>query len=170
MRAAPSAAGVPAPSAHFAPVRRLIEQAMAARTFPGAVVHVRHETRVVWHQAFGWAAITPRRRAMRPDAVFDLASLTKPMATATAVLQLWERGELDLDRPVAEYLPAFGASGKRTVTVRHLLTHTSGLPAWIRLYLHVRTPEAALQHICALPLASPVGSRVEYSDLGFMVL
>lgn len=143
---------------------------MAAGIFPGAVVYVCRENRVAWHEAFGWAAVTPRRRAMRPDAVFDLASLTKPIATATAALQLVERGALDLDRPVADYLPAFGASGKQAVTVRHLLTHTSGLPAWIRLYLHARTPAGALRYICALAPDSPPGRRVEYSDLGFMLL
>lgn len=157
-------------SAQFAPVRRLVEHAIAAGTFPGAVVYVRRHNHVAWHQAFGWAAVTPRRRSMRPEAVFDLASLTKPLATATAVLQLVEQRVLDLDRPVADYLPAFGSSGKQAVTVRHLLTHTSGLPAWIRLYLHVRTPAEALQYICALSPDTPPGSRVEYSDLGFMVL
>src|SRR5438876_863595 len=131
---------------------------MAAGTFPGAVVYVRQDNRVVWHHAFGWAAVTPRRRTMRSDAVFDLASLTKPIATATAVLQLVERGIFQLDHPVADYLPPFAASGKQAVTVRHLLTHTSGLPAWIRLYLRVRTPAEALRYICALSLGMPGSS------------
>src|SRR3989442_4009032 len=170
MSPAPSAARVPFHSAQLAPVRRLVEQALAAGIFPGAVVHVRREHRIEWQRAFGWAAVTPRRRAMRPDAVFDLASLTKPIATATAVLQLWEQKALDLDRPVSDYLPVFGASGKQAVTVRHLLTHTSGLPGWIRLYLHAHTPQEALRYIGALPPQSPPGARVEYSDLGFIVL
>jgi CubicO group peptidase (beta-lactamase class C family) len=148
----------------------MVEQAIAAGVFPGAVVQVRRDARVVWHQAFGWASVVPRQRRMAREAIFDLASLTKPIATATAVLQLWEQGTLDLDRSVADYLPAFGSSGKHAVTIRHLLTHTSGLPAWIRLYLHVRTPGEALQYICALSPNSPPGSRVEYSDLGFIVL
>ncbi len=170
MSPARSAVRGPVSSAQFAQVQRLVEQGMAAETFPGAVVHVRQDARVVWHHAFGWAAVTPRRRTMRSDAVFDLASLTKPIATATAVLQLVEHGILQLDHPVADYLPAFGASGKQAVTVRHLLTHTSGLPAWIRLYLRVRTPAEALRYICALSPGAAPGSRVEYSDLGFIVL
>ena len=170
MSPARSAVRGPVSSAQFAQVQRLVEQGMAAETFPGAVVHVRQDARVVWHHAFGWAAVTPRRRTMRSDAVFDLASLTKPIATATAVLQLVEHGILQLDHPVADYLPGFEASGKQTVTVRHLLTHTSGLPAWIRLYLRVRTPAEALRYICALPPGAAPGSRVEYSDLGFIVL
>ena len=170
MSPARSAVRGPVNSAQFAQVQRLVEQGMAAETFPGAVVHVRQDARVVWHHAFGWAAVTPRRRTMRSDAVFDLASLTKPIATATAVLQLVEHGILQLDHPVADYLPAFEASGKQAVTVRHLLTHTSGLPAWIRLYLRVRTPAEALRYICALSPGAAPGSRVEYSDLGFIVL
>lgn len=170
MSPARSAVRGPVSSAQFAPVQRLVEQAMAAETFPGAVVYVRQDARVVWHHAFGWAAVTPRRRTMRSDAVFDLASLTKPIATATAVLQLVEHGILQLDHPVADYLPGFEASGKQAVTVRHLLTHTSGLPAWIRLYLRVRTPAEALRYICALSPGAAPGSRVEYSDLGFIVL
>ena len=170
MSPARSAVRGPVNSAQFAQVQRLVEQGMAAETFPGAVVHVRQDARVVWHHAFGWAAVTPRRRTMRSDAVFDLASLTKPIATATAVLQLVEQGILQLDHPVADYLPAFEASGKQAVTVRHLLTHTSGLPAWIRLYLRVRTPAEALRYICALSPGAAPGSRVEYSDLGFIVL
>ena len=170
MSPARSAVRGPVNSAQFAQVQRLVEQGMAAGTFPGAVVYVRQDARVVWHHAFGWAAVTPRRRTMRSDAVFDLASLTKPIATATAVLQLVEHGILQLDHPVADYLPAFGASGKQAVTVRHLLTHTSGLPAWIRLYLRVRTPAEALRYICALSPGAAPGSRVEYSDLGFIVL
>jgi len=170
MSPARSAVRGPVSSAQFAQVQRLVEQGMAAETFPGAVVHVRQDARVVWHHAFGWAAVTPRRRTMRSDAVFDLASLTKPIATATAVLQLVEHGILQLDHPVADYLPGFEASGKQTVTVRHLLTHTSGLPAWIRLYLRVRTPAEALRYICALSPGAAPGSRVEYSDLGFIVL
>ena len=170
MSPARSAVRGPVSSAQFAQVQRLVEQGMAAETFPGAVVHVRQDARVVWHHAFGWAAVTPRRRTMRSDAVFDLASLTKPIATATAVLQLVEQGILQLDHPVADYLPAFEASGKQAVTVRHLLTHTSGLPAWIRLYLRVRTPAEALRYICALSPGAAPGSRVEYSDLGFIVL
>src|SRR2546430_9618268 len=129
MRPARSAVRGPVSSAQFAAVQRLVEQAMAAGTFPGAVVYVRQDARVVWHHAFGWAAVTPRRRTMRSDAVFDLASLTKPIATATAVLQLVEHGILQLDHPVADYLPAFEASGKQAEAVGPVPTHPSGCPA-----------------------------------------
>ena len=146
-------------------IEPLIARAIEEGVFPGAVVHIRHGGRVLWHRAYGWAALVPQRRAMRAEMLFDLASLTKPLATASAVLQLWERGHLDIDRPVADYIPEFGAAGKEMVTLRHLLTHTSGLPAWIRLYLHVRSPEEAIRHICRLSPGFPPGSGFEYSDL-----
>ncbi len=114
--------------------------------------------------------------------VFDLASLTKPLATATAVLHLWERGAVDLDAPVAAYFPRFAEGGKAKATVRHLLAHTSGLPAWEMLYLARPREEAqgragacrsiggAVARICATPALAPPGLRMEYSDLGFIVL
>src|SRR3989304_5394809 len=122
------------------------------------------------HRAYGGAEVTPRRRPMQADLLFDLASLTKPIATATAVLQLWEEGALDIDRPVADYLPAFGAAGKGRVPPRHLLTHTAGLPAWIRLYLHTSSTGEAIGYICRLTPAAPPGEVLEYSDLGFILL
>jgi len=148
----------------------LIARAMDQGVFSGAVVQIRRGGRILRQQAHGWAALVPQRRAMRAEMVFDLASLTKPIATATAVLQLWERGHLDIDRPVADYVPQFAAAGKEMVTLRHLLTHTSGLPAWIRLYLHARSPEEAIRYICRLSPGFPPGSGFEYSDLGFIML
>jgi CubicO group peptidase (beta-lactamase class C family) len=148
----------------------LISEGVDAGVFPGAVVHVRREGTVLLERAYGRSAVLPEPRPMRSDLIFDLASLTKPIATATAVLQLWERGEVDIDRPVEEYLPGFGARGKETVTLRHLLAHTAGLPAWIRLYLKTRSESEALRYICDLEPVRPPGAGVEYSDLGFIVL
>lgn len=155
--------------ARLAPVEALLGEAMARGAFPGAVLHVRQAGQVVHHRAYGWAQVVPHRRPVTTGTLFDLASLTKPV-TATAVLQLWERGALDIDRPVAAWLPAFAGAGKAAVTVRHLLTHTAGLPAWIRLYLHAASPEAAIARICATPPTAPPGTRFEYSDLGFILL
>jgi CubicO group peptidase (beta-lactamase class C family) len=119
---------------------------------------------------------------MSTDTIFDLASLTKPLVTTTAILQLCSRGLLDLDAPVAAYLPAFADGGKAPATIRHLLTHTSGLPAWEMLYLPgplrsdgrrapaCLTIDDAVTRICATPTSSPPGAKVEYSDLGFIVL
>jgi CubicO group peptidase (beta-lactamase class C family) len=163
-------------------VTALVGEGLARGVFPGAVVAVlRGRDRLVY-EAFGHAQVVPWRRPMTPETVFDLASLTKPIATATAVLQLCERGALDLDARVAAYLPAFAAGGKHDVTIRHLLAHTSSLPAWELLYLPgrsgasgaavrpCRTIAQAVTRICAMPVDEPPGRRVVYSDLGFIVL
>jgi CubicO group peptidase (beta-lactamase class C family) len=163
-------------------VREQVAQGLAQGIFPGAVVAiVRGRARLVF-RAFGHAQVVPRRRPMTTGAIFDLASLTKPVATATAVLQLWEQGAIDLDAWVAEYLPRFAQGGKAGVTVRHLLAHTSGLPAWEMLYLPgtpgengkrapaCRSIGQAVARICATPARTPPGARVEYSDLGFIIL
>jgi len=147
----------------------LIARGMAEGVFPGAVLHVRQGGQIVHHRAYGVAQVVPERRVMSPNAIFDLASVTKPV-TATAVLQLWERGTVDIDRPVVEYLPAFSAADKEAVTPRHLLIHTSGLPAWIRLYLHTASAGGAIMYICGRPLQAPPGTQFEYSDLGFIIL
>jgi CubicO group peptidase (beta-lactamase class C family) len=124
----------------------------------------------------------PRRRPIGPDTIFDLASLTKPLATTTAILQLCARGLLELDAPVAAYLPSFANSTHAMVTTRHLLAHTSGLPAWEMLYLpsperadSSRAPASrsiaeAVERIGVTPTSAPPGAKVEYSDLGFIVL
>ncbi len=163
-------------------VREQVTRGLAQGIFPGAVVAiVQGRARLVF-QAFGSAQVVPRRRPMTAGAIFDLASVTKPVATATAVLQLWEQGTIDLDASVAEYLPQFAQGGKAGVTVRHLMAHTSGLPAWEMLYLPdtpgengkrapaCRSIGQAVARICAIPARTPPGSRVEYSDLGFIIL
>ncbi|MDR7482500.1 MAG: serine hydrolase domain-containing protein [Armatimonadota bacterium] len=163
-------------------MRAAIADGLARGVFPGAVVAVRQEGRWLAHAAFGRAQVVPRPRPMTLDAVFDLASLTKPLATAAVVLDLWSRRRLDLDAAVAVYLPAFGHGAHAAVTVRHLLVHTAGLPAWEPLYLPAagaprglrhracRTVAEATRRIAATPLAAPPGARVEYSDLGFIAL
>jgi CubicO group peptidase (beta-lactamase class C family) len=163
-------------------VPALTADAIERGVFPGAVVAViRGRERLVF-QAFGHAQVVPWRRPMTVNTVFDMASLTKPIATTTAVLQLSERGLLDLDERVAAYLPAFAAGGKSRVTIRHLLNHTSGLPAWELLFLAgataggrpgarpCRSITSAVARICEIPVDRPPGREVVYSDLGFIVL
>jgi CubicO group peptidase (beta-lactamase class C family) len=169
-------------------VRAAIADGLARRVFPGAVVAVRHEGRWLVHAAFGHAQVVPRPRPMTVEAVFDLASLTKPLATTAVALHLWGCGLLDLDAPVGAMLPAFGRGQHARVTVRHLLAHTAGLRAWEPLYLPAprprgrshppggarargcRTVAQAVRRIAATPPVAPPGARVEYSDLGFIVL
>ncbi len=108
---------------------------------------------------------------MTTDTVFDLASLTKVVATAPSVMLLVQKGLLKLDDPVSKYLPAFGQSGKKKVTVRQLLVHYSGLPAALRQTRRRRiTSKNALSRIYQMRLVAPPGQRFIYSDLGFVVL
>jgi serine-type D-Ala-D-Ala carboxypeptidase len=135
--------------------------------YPGAAAAVGGAQGIVALRAFGHAAVEPEPVPMAPDTVFDLASLTKVVATTPALLRLLEDGAFALETPVWHIFPAF--SDKR-VTIRHLMTHTSGLPAWRGLYLDHHGWEAYLEAICATPLVRDPGTQVEYSDLGFMLL
>ena len=163
-------------------VRDELQDGLTRRVFPGAVACVVTGRRVLALEAVGFAQIIPRRRPVKPHTIFDLASLTKPLATTTAILQLCARGLVVLDAPVAAYLPSFAKSGHAMITIRHLFTHTSGLPAWEMLYLTsprradgsrasaCRSIAEAVERISATPTSAPPGAKVEYSDLGFIVL
>jgi len=155
------------------------------RVFPGGVAAVVQGREWLALEAAGQALVTPARRPMTTETIFDLASLTKPVATATAVLQLCAGGTVDLDAPVTRYVPTFGHRGPgRRATVRHLLAHSSGLPAWEMLYLPApraagrrglsaqacRSIPQAVRRIGATPVHAPPGRQDEYSDLGFIVL
>ena len=120
------------PSAHsssntLATVDTVIQEAIHAGNIPGAVLIVGHNSSVVYRKAYGNRALEPRREAMTLDTVFDLASLTKVVATTSAIMQLFERGQVKMNDAVAKYLPEFGQNGKQDITVRQLLTHYSGL-------------------------------------------
>jgi len=111
----------------------IVRDAIHDDQIPGAVVLVWHNGQVVYRRAFGNRALEPRREPMTVDTIFDVASLTKVVATTTAVMQLVQKGEVRLNDPVAKYLPEFAVNGKEEITVRNLLTHFSGLRADIDL-------------------------------------
>jgi CubicO group peptidase (beta-lactamase class C family) len=136
----------------------------------GAVVLIVHDGRVVWRKAYGLRARQPAQVPMTADTVFDLASLTKPVATATSAMLLVEQGKLRLTDRVADHLPAFGQKGKDRITVENLLLHTGGLIADNPEADYHDGREKALERIHALtPLAAP-GERFVYSDVSFIVL
>jgi uncharacterized protein YbbC (DUF1343 family)/CubicO group peptidase (beta-lactamase class C family) len=137
---------------------------------PGAVVVVVHGDQVVYRKAFGNRALKPDKVAMTPDTVFDLASLTKPIATASSAFVLIEQGKLRVSEKVAFYWPEFAANGKADVTVEHLMTHTSGLTADNALADYKGGKADAMKRIAALPLEAEPGARFKYSDVGFIVL
>lgn len=139
--------------------------------FAGAVGLVLHRGEVVLHRAAGWACREPEYVPMTTDTIFDLASLTKVVATLPCVLRLATEDRLLLDRPVRAVLPALGtAEWSARVTVRHLLSHTSGLPAWRPLYLEAHGPDEYLAAIARVAPEAAPGERVIYSDLNFLLL
>jgi len=107
---------------------------------------------------------------MTESTIFDLASVTKVMATTFALMLLVDRGQVDIDATVSTYLPDFVNDGRERITVRHLLTHRAGVPQWVPTYYHAEDPDAAYAYIRSLPLSWPVGEERHYSDLGFMLL
>jgi CubicO group peptidase (beta-lactamase class C family) len=152
-------------------VADLIHAAVAARGVPGVVAAVGRgpDTLATW--AAGQADTTPgSARPMTAGTMFDLASLTKVVATTTATLALAGQGKLGLDAPAMRYLPGFSALREHQVTMRQLLTHTSGLPDSRKFYQWCHTADELLRDLHATPLEAPPGTRVTYSDLGFMAL
>ncbi|MGH8873669.1 MAG: serine hydrolase domain-containing protein [Acidimicrobiia bacterium] len=151
-------------------VARVVRTAVETDTVPGAVVLVRYRDEVILHEAFGWAATAPDPRPMRLDTLFDLASLTKPLVGATVAAALVDRGALSLDEEITGFLPELQTLRGQGVTLRGLLSHTSGLPGWRPLYVWARGKEEILGVVDRLGLASAPGSRFEYSDLGYLTL
>jgi uncharacterized protein YbbC (DUF1343 family)/CubicO group peptidase (beta-lactamase class C family) len=148
----------------------VMRQALDRRELPGAVVLIVHGDRVVFRKAYGLRSRKPAETPMTVDTVFDLASLTKPLATATSVMLLVEQGKLRLADRATDYLPDFGRHGKDKITLEHLLLHTSGLIADNPVADYGDGREKALERINDLkPLAEP-GARFVYSDLNFIVL
>ena len=153
----------------FSAVDAVIEKAIAEETIPGAVVVIGHDGKVVYRKAYGDREVTPRREAMTPDTIFDLASLTKTF-TAVCVMRMVELGQVRLNDPVARYIPEFAGQGKQDITVRQLLTHYSGLEPDLDLKQPWQGKETALRMaFSATPLAPP-GSRFIYSDINGIVL
>jgi serine-type D-Ala-D-Ala carboxypeptidase len=153
------------------PVLDLLTSRVAAGDFPSAVFLVAEGGRERYTGAVGRSAVEPRGVEAHFDTIYDLASLTKPLVTGLLCARRVERGRLDPDAPVADYLPEFRRDSHAGVTVRQLLTHTSGLPAWRPLRaLTGDRRERALEAVASLPLEHAPGSRVLYSDLGFITL
>jgi uncharacterized protein YbbC (DUF1343 family)/CubicO group peptidase (beta-lactamase class C family) len=158
------------PAPRLASLDSVIEDAIQDGQVPGAVLLVWHDGQVVYRKAFGNRSIEPRREAMTVDTVFDIASLTKVVATTVAVMQLVQKGEIRVNEPVAKYLPEFAQNGKEDVTIRQLLTHFSGLPEDLDLTHTWQGRDTALQITYAQKPVDPPGSRFLYSDVNFVVL
>jgi uncharacterized protein YbbC (DUF1343 family)/CubicO group peptidase (beta-lactamase class C family) len=147
-----------------------VAEAIASQSLPGAVIVVGRHDRVFFRRAYGFREVEPDRSPMTLDTVFDLASLTKPIATATSVMVLAERGAIGLDDPLVKYVPECDSRGKGAITLRHLLLHVAGLPADIAKDDFAHGRDEALRHMCNVSLRAPPGVTSVYSDLGFMLL
>lgn len=149
----------------------MLAERIEAGDFPSAVYVVAERGRVRFADALGDAVREPDARPATPETIYDLASLTKPLVTGLLAALRVERGELELDGKVSRHLEEFDTDEKRSITLRHLLTHTSGLPAWRPLYLLTKGgPGRVLETIAAEQLEQEPGARVVYSDLGFITL
>lgn len=165
-RVAPDSVGMSAE--RLAVIDRVVSNAIAARGFPGAAVIVGRHGAIVWEKGYGTLG-GPLGTGVEPArTLYDLASLTKVVATATAAMVLVDRGRLRLDDPVARWVPEFRVGAKSRVTIRHLLTHRSGLPAGRGLSSN--DPVESRRLVLRTPLVGAPGERFEYSDLGPIVL
>jgi serine-type D-Ala-D-Ala carboxypeptidase len=151
--------------------------ASIGKLIPGAVFLVSKDGRVVHERAFGYAELNDYAmhrlaspRAMHTSTMFDLASVTKVMATTFAVMMLVDRGQVELDAPVYRYLPDFRGVHLDSITVRHLLQHSAGLVQWQPLYYHASSSAQTYDVIRGMPLQWGVGEGRHYSDLSFMLL
>ena len=155
----------------YADVAAAVQAGIRQGVFPGAVVVIGRRDTVLYARGFGrftWAA-----NATVPSVdstLWDLASITKVVATASTVMRLVDRGQLDLDAPVSRFLPRFAGDGRERVTLRMLLDHTSGLPAFAPLYRDAETREAAITRLWDVPLRREPGRSPDYSDLNAILL
>lgn len=140
------------------------------RRLPGAVVFVGRKGRIVWHKSYGARAVEPARERMTAETIFDVASLTKVVATATSVMILVERGKVRLNDPITLHLPNLKGEGRERVTVEQLLTHVSGYAPDFDLRERWTGHDEAMKRLVAEPLRNPAGTRFTYSDIGFIAL
>lgn len=162
-------------SGRFAAAYRVLEEAVAARAFPGCAFGVLAGGEVAVEDALGRFTYDPESQLVTADTIYDVASLTKVVATTAAAMLLVQRGEIDLDSPLGELLPGFVAGRvpgdpARRVTLKNLLAHNSGLPGYVEMFRTATTPAALFQACLQLPLEAEPGTRAEYSDPGFILL
>jgi SSS family transporter len=178
-----SQSAAPKPAYDFTPISTLLNAAIVAKKLPGAVVLIGHDNKIVFEQVYGNRKLDGEpgldgnpspAEPMTEYTIFDMASLTKCLVTATAIMQLYEAGKLQFDDPVAKYLPAFAANGKENVTIRQLLTHYSGLPADVDLKdpWGLAAPDKAegIRRAMESSLEAKPGTTFKYSDINFITL
>jgi uncharacterized protein YbbC (DUF1343 family)/CubicO group peptidase (beta-lactamase class C family) len=157
------------PQQQFPQVDAIIDEAVQTELIPGAVLVIGHNGAIVYRKAYGWRSLIPNREPMTLDTIFDIASLTKVVATTPSVMRLFEDGKLRIDDPVTKYLPEF-EGGKSPITVRLLMTHFSGMPPDLELVPRWTGYDTGIQRaLNTKPIALP-GTRFIYSDINFILM
>ncbi len=154
----------------FDPVISILREAVDTRAFPAASIEVGRHDRVRWSAAFGRLTFERDAEPATPETIYDLASLTKVLATTTLAMRAVDTGRLQLSDPVGRWLPAWRGQDRAHVAIHHLLTHSSGLSAYLPLFRDYAGRVDFEQAICSLPLEYEPGTRSIYSDLGFILL
>ena len=151
-------------------IDRIVQYGLDKKNMPGAVVLIARRGTIVFHKAYGHRRLQPSPEEMTLDTVFDMASITKPVATATSIMKLIEMGKLGLDDRVAKHIPEFAANGKGDITIHQLLTHQGGLIPDNSLKDYLDGPEKAFERIYTLKTYVQPGTKFVYTDVGFIVL
>ena len=161
----------------IAQIDSILQSQVNADKIPGAVIQIKKAGKLIYKHAYGYAQkydyannLLSPLDTMTLDCLFDIASLTKVIGTTTSIMLLADRGLLKVDDPVGKYIQAFNSPDKKTITIRHLLTHTAGLYEWYPLYYRCSNKKEVYKLIGELPLKFPVGEQRKYSDLGFVIL
>lgn len=157
-------------SEQLARMDSVINEEIAQHRLPGAVVLVARKCRIVWRKAYGARAVEPAREAMTAKTIFDVASLTKVVATATSIMILVERGKVRLSDPLTKYIPEFKGEGRERITIELLLTHRSGYAPDFDLRQRWTGYDEAIKRLVAEPLRNPPGTKFVYSDIGYIAL
>jgi uncharacterized protein YbbC (DUF1343 family)/CubicO group peptidase (beta-lactamase class C family) len=157
-------------SPDFSSFDRIIATALQEHKLPGAVIIVGHDGHVVFHKAYGERSLEPTRAPMTEDTIFDMASMTKVMATTTAAMQLYQQGRFRLNDPVSKYLPAFAVNGKGDITIRQVMTHYSGLPPDLDLKQQWSGKQTGYNMAFSVMPDRPPGTAFRYSDINFIVM
>src|SRR5712691_9565046 len=148
----------------------VIRESIEKKELPGAVVLVARHGRVVWRKAYGARAVEPQHEAMTTNTIFDLASLTKILATATSIMILVERGEVRLADPVVKFIPEMKGDGRDAITIEQLLTHTAGFAPDFDLRDRWSGYDEAMKRLYREPLRNSPGARFVYSDVNYIAL
>jgi len=155
---------------NFTLVDDIIQSAIKDSAFPGAVVLVSKDGEVIYEKAFGHLTYDDTSAAVTKNTIYDIASLTKVIATTTAAMICYDKKLFSLDDPIAKYIPEFARNGKEKVTIKNLLLHKSGLPAFKRFYENYYPADEVINDVYNTPLSYETGSKTVYSDLGFITL